>query len=74
LERRSSSWTGTRTSAPSSRGEAWPTFAVITAIGEFQEDLTGLKEIIRFKYTFDGGDAWSAAVHFFMQAPSWRPF
>jgi hypothetical protein len=50
------------------------TFAVITAIGESQEDMTGLKEIIRFKYTFDGGDSWNAAVHFFMQAPSWRPY
>jgi hypothetical protein len=49
-------------------------FATITATGQAQVDLTGLKEIVRFKYTFDAGDAANAGVHFLMQAPSWRPY
>ena len=49
-------------------------FTAITAVGEAQKDLTGIKEIVRFKYSFDVGDAADAAVHFLMQPPSWRPY
>jgi hypothetical protein len=49
-------------------------FAVITANGEYSRDLSGLKEIVRFKYTFGAGDVSDAGVHVLMQAPSWRPY
>ncbi len=49
-------------------------FAAMSSTGVFQKDITGLKEIVRFKYEFDAGDASNATVHFLMQAPSWRPY
>ena len=49
-------------------------FTAITAIGEAIKDLTGVKEILRFKYAFDAGDSSQAAIHFLMQTPSWRPY
>ena len=50
------------------------TFTSITAVGTAQKDLTGAKEQLRFKYSFNAGDATDAAVHFLMQPPSWRPY
>ena len=49
-------------------------FATMSSTGVFQKDITGLKEIVRFKYEFDAGDASDATVHILMQAPSWRPY
>lgn len=50
-------------------------FASITSTGAKQVDLAGpLKEVLRFKFTFDGGDDATDAVHLLMQAPSWRPY
>lgn len=49
-------------------------FSPITGAGVTPVDLTGLKEIVRFSYTFDPSDPSTAAVHFLMQAPSWRPY
>ena len=37
-------------------------------------DAGGLKEIIRIQVTFDPGDSPQAAVHFLIQAPTWRPY
>lgn len=48
-------------------------FASITGDGPFNVDLGGLKQIVRFKYTFTGGSS-SDGVHFYMQSPSWRPY
>ena len=50
------------------------TFADITSPGTSGVEVTGLKQIIRFKYEFDAGDDSTDAVHFVMQAPSWRPY
>ena len=49
-------------------------FSAITAATADSKDLTGCKEIVRFVYLFDASDASTAAVHFLMQAPSWRPY
>ncbi len=49
-------------------------FSAITAAGDYQKDLTGLKEIVRFRYDFDASDNASDGMHFLMQAPSWRPY
>lgn len=48
-------------------------FASITGDGPFDVDLGGLKQIVRFRYSFTGGSS-SDGVHFIMQAPSWRPY
>ena len=48
-------------------------FTGITATGQEDYDVTGLKQIIRFKYAFTGGNP-ANGVHFVMQAPSWRPY
>ena len=48
-------------------------FTPITAAGTKTLDVTGLKQILRFKYAFTGGNA-EDGVHFIMQAPSWRPY
>ena len=48
--------------------------STITAAGHYPADLTGLKEIIRLCFAFDAGDASTAGIHFFLQAPSWRPY
>jgi hypothetical protein len=50
------------------------TFADFTAVDTKTLDVTGLKQIIRFKYEFDAGDASTVGVHFLMQAPTWRPY
>ena len=50
------------------------TFSTITATGKTTLDVSGLKEIVRFEYSFDVGDGSDAAVHFLMQPPSWRPY
>ena len=51
------------------------TFSGITGVGPVSLDVTGLKEIIRIKFSFSGGaPAASDAVHFLVQAPSWRPY
>ncbi len=49
-------------------------FTAITAVGASQKDLTGLLEIVRFKYAFDAGDESTDGLHFLMQPPSWRPY
>ncbi len=49
-------------------------FTAITAAGLYPLDLTGIKEIARFEYEFDAGDASTDGIHFLMQAPSWRPY
>jgi hypothetical protein len=49
-------------------------FSAVSATGAPTVDLTGCKEVMRFVYSFDGADAATAAVHFLMQAPSWRPY
>ena len=49
-------------------------FTPITATGVFTGNFTALSEIIRFKYTFDAGDAAADGVHLSMQEPSWRPY
>jgi hypothetical protein len=50
------------------------TFSSITAVGVATKDATSLKEIIRLKFEFDAGDATNAAIHFLIQAPTWRPY
>ena len=49
-------------------------FSAITAAGQSTVDVTSLKEVLRFKYAFDAGDAALDGFHFLMQAPSWRPY
>jgi len=50
-------------------------FAAIGGVGAASVDLTGLKQILRFAYSFSGGSpAADDAIHFLMQAPSWRPY
>ena len=49
-------------------------FAAATATGARTVDLTGCKEILRFKYTFDAGDDATDGMHLLMQAPTWRPY
>ncbi len=50
------------------------TFANITTVGVKDIDLTGCKEVLRFKFEFDAGDAATDGIHFLMMAPSWRPY
>jgi hypothetical protein len=60
-----------------SEDTTWATlgsFSAISATGAPTVDLTGCKEIVRFVYTFDATDVATAAVHFLMQEPSWRPY
>ena len=49
-------------------------FSNITSIGPASVDITGAKEILRFKVAFDGADDATDGVHFLMMAPSWRPY
>ena len=49
-------------------------FGTIGSTGEKALDVTGLKEILRYKFKFLTTTTATDAVHFFMQAPSWRPF
>ena len=46
----------------------------ITAAGVASKDMGALKEIVRFKYSFDAGDQSDDGAHFLMMAPSWRPY
>jgi hypothetical protein len=60
-----------------SEDTTWSTlgsFSAVTGTSTPSVDLTGLKEVVRFVYSFDGADLATAAVHFLMQAPSWRPY
>jgi hypothetical protein len=50
------------------------TFSTITAAGTTTLDVTSIKEIVRLKFVFDGGDASDAGIHFFIPAPAWRPY
>ena len=50
------------------------TFTDITATGLSDLSVSSLKEIVRIKYAFDAGDDATDAVHFLMQAPTWRPY
>ena len=48
-------------------------FTAVTATGVSTKDITGIKELVRLKYTVTG-TAGSAMVHFIMPAPAWRPY
>lgn len=50
---------------------AWGSAGTFDAIKT--KDLTGLKEQLKFKYTFSAGSAGDF-VHFIVPAPTWRPF
>ena len=49
-------------------------FTSITTVGLKTLDAGSIKEVVRFKYEFDAGDAATDAIHFAMMAPSWRPY
>jgi hypothetical protein len=49
-------------------------FGALSTLGAHTKDQGSLKEILRFKYEFDAGDAATDGIHFLMQAPSWRPY
>ncbi len=49
-------------------------FSVIHAVNPYSQDVVGLKEQIRIMVTFAVGDPLGAAIHFFIQPPSWRPY
>ena len=46
----------------------------LAAAGVGTVDVTGLKEIIRIAVSFDGADDATDAIHFVIQAPTWRPY
>lgn len=47
----------------------------VTTTGLVKWDVTaGIKEIVRIGIEFDGGDEALDAIHFLIQAPSWRPY
>ena len=48
-------------------------FSNITATGTSTKDLTGIKELVRLKFTFTSTDA-ADAVHIIVPAPAWRPY
>ena len=48
-------------------------FTGITAPGHEELDVSPLKQVIRFKYVFTGGNP-DSGIHFVMQTPSWRPY
>ena len=50
------------------------TFASITAVGMSLLNATNIKEICRIEIAFDAGDDATDAIHFLIQAPSWRPY
>ncbi|MDF1699929.1 MAG: hypothetical protein P1V36_02045 [Planctomycetota bacterium] len=51
------------------------TFSSITSVDTYSKDISGLKENVRFVYTFQGGTPTALeAAHFLMMAPSWRPY
>ena len=50
-------------------------FSAISSTGNKTVGFAGIKEIVRFKYSFSGGTpAADDAAHYLMQAPSWRPY
>ena len=48
-------------------------FSNITATGTSTKDLTGIKELVRLKFTFTSTDA-ADAVHIIVPGPAWRPY
>ena len=48
-------------------------FDDFTTIGNFEKYLSGLNEMIRFKYSFGAGDAEGDGFLASMGAPSWQP-
>jgi len=48
------------------------TFTSITTIGLATKDISGLKELVRFKFLVNGSNVYDA-VHVFVPPPSWRP-
>ncbi len=48
-------------------------FTGVTAVGVSTKDVTGIKELLRLKYTV-AGSAGSSMVHFIMPEPAWRPY
>ncbi len=49
-------------------------FSGASSVATIDVDLTGCKEILRFKYSFDAADDSTDGVHFLMQRPTWRPY
>jgi hypothetical protein len=55
---------------------SWATadnFTAITATGLATKDISGLKEEIRFAFTFSAGSAGDF-FHVIVPAPAWRPY
>ncbi len=50
------------------------TFSGITAAGLASLDLSGLKEEIRFSFTFSGGGPPGSFFRVFIPPPAWRPY
>jgi hypothetical protein len=50
------------------------TFADITTKNVFSLNLSGLKEEIRFKFTFGAGGVAGDFFHVLVPAPAWRPY
>jgi len=48
-------------------------FTSITAVGTSTKDVTGIKELVRLKFTFTTTGA-DDAVHIIVPAPAWRPY
>jgi hypothetical protein len=47
----------------------------ITGTGYILEPaVSHLKELLRVKFNFAAGDSADASIHFFLSAPSWRPY
>jgi hypothetical protein len=49
------------------------TFSNITATGVATKDISGLKEEVRFAFTFSAGSAGNF-FHVIIPAPAWRPY
>ena len=49
-------------------------FGPISSVGQYQIDVSGLKELVRLVYRFTAITSASGAVHFLAQDPSWRPY
>ena len=48
-------------------------FTAITAVGTSTKDVTGIKELVRLKFTFTTTGA-DDAVHIIVPSPSWRTY
>jgi len=48
-------------------------FTSITAVGTSTKDVSGVKEMVRLKFTFTTTGA-DDAVHIIVPAPAWRPY